>query len=82
MKITHEDALANTPKVYRNTSSRWPMKHPDIGEIVKLLGDRGINADFNERMLERRMKDALRSYGDPIQTGRDYAGMLICLELG
>jgi len=27
------------------------MKHPDTVKIVKLLSDRGINADFNERML-------------------------------
>ena len=82
MKITPEDALANTPKVYRNTSSRWPIKHPDTVEIVKLLSDRGINVDFNERMLSGRMKVAPRPYWEPIQTGRDYAGMLIRPEWG
>jgi hypothetical protein len=77
MNITNEDALADTPKVYRNTSSRWPMKHPYTGEIVKLFSDRGISVDFNERTLSGRMKVAPRPYWEPIQIGRDYAGMLI-----
>ena len=56
------------------------MKHPGTVEIVKLFSDRGINVDFNERMLSGTMKVAPRPYWELIQTRRKYAGMLICLE--
>ena len=55
----------------------------DTGEIVRLLSEREINVNFNERMLSGRMKVVPRPYWEPIQTGRDYAGMLIIRpELG
>ena len=77
-----DNAIEMTPKIFRSTPTRWPMKHPDTGEIVKLPSDRGITVDFKERTHSGTLKAAPRPYWEPIQIGRDYADMLIRPEWG
>jgi hypothetical protein len=82
MQITHKDALADTPKLYRNTSSRWPMMHPDTGEIIELPSSRSITTDFSDLTLSGTLKVSPRPYSEATRIRSAYITLLSYPECG
>lgn len=72
MKIDPEEVRICAP--HRHTPSRWPMMHPDTGEILTVPVDHSIRKE--------KAKSDNTPWWEPIQIGRDYADMLLRPEWG
>lgn len=67
-------ARENTPNLYRQPAFRWPMLHPDTGQLVSVSRDRQIHTE--------KAKTANTPWWEPIQLQREHAELLQRPEWG
>ena len=63
MSEIFDNAIEMTTKIFRSTPTRWPMRHPDTGEIVK-PSNRGITVNFDERTQSGKLNAATGRVGE------------------